>query len=86
MSEVRAYLRERDLSLTDAVRDWYATEIEVGESYRLEQELIELEEEHAKYQAKREALLRRIKFAKDREERIRNRRQERERRARERRV
>lgn len=68
--EIRAYLDEHDLSLTDAIREWYSNEIGNTESSRLEQELAEVESLLKTLPIKREKILKQIESARNREARM----------------
>lgn len=68
--EIDSYLIAHGLSLTDALNDWYASEIGQAESSRLKDKLAEIDAGIKTLPVEREKVLKQIEIARAREARI----------------
>lgn len=68
--EIDSYLVSHGLSLTDAINDWYGSEIGQAESSRLKGRLAEIDAEMKVLPVEREKVLKQIEIARTREARI----------------
>ena len=68
--EIDSYLAAHGLSLTDAINDWYTSEIGQAESSRLKDRLAEIDAEMKVLPIEREKVLKQIEIARTRESRM----------------